>query len=68
MNKDTYMPIEGKIRCDFLHCYAGLGLAGRGFCFASGGWWLKDCPQFKDEDEWIAEREAAYEARNSMDN
>lgn len=51
----TYMSEESKIKCDFINCFAGMGLAGGGRCFAYGAWWMNDCPNFKDEDEWLLE-------------
>ncbi len=59
----SYQPIESQLKCDWLTCYAGLGLAGSGFCFADGTWWKKCCPEFKDEDKWLEEEEERYEIR-----
>ncbi len=50
-------PEECRPKCNFLDCYAGMGLAGNGNCFANGSWWLPSCPEFKDEKEWIKEME-----------
>jgi len=47
------MPPEVMPRCDFVHCYAGTGLADSRCCFAGGMWWHPACPCFRDEDEWI---------------
>lgn len=45
--KGTY---PDKIECNYLECYAGMGIAGMGNCFLSGNG-EKDCPQFVDEKE-----------------
>jgi len=41
-------------KCDWLHCLAGMGLAGNGCCFLFGMWWHSACPCFEDEDETLA--------------
>ena len=44
-----YVPIEyeGKMRCQWLWCAAGMGIAGNGRCFLGGHWWMKDCPEYQ---------------------
>jgi hypothetical protein len=51
--KKGYMPVEGEkdLRCNFLGCSAGCGLAGNGCCYLNGHWWMEKCPEFKKEDE-----------------
>jgi len=44
-------PWNNKIRCDYLHCFAGMGVAGMLNCFLGGMWWHPSCPGFKDEKE-----------------
>jgi len=39
------------VKCDWLNCMAGMGLAGGLTCFLSGIWWHHACPCFIDEDE-----------------
>ncbi len=51
----SYQPINCRLRCAWIDCYAGLGLAGSGFCFAYGAWWMFCCPEFKDEDDYLEE-------------
>ena len=52
---------ESEIKCDFICCYAGMGLAGNGVCFAGGNPYVTECPEFKDEEEWLREQEADHE-------
>lgn len=51
----VYMPLEGKIKCDFCGCVYGMGLAGMGICSGGGGWWMHDCPQWESEEEFEKE-------------
>ena len=46
------------VKCNWLKCYAGLGLAGHGTCFACGNPRIENCPEFKDEDEFVRDRES----------
>lgn len=50
----TRIKDDEDIRCDFLHCYAGGGLAGGGTCFLWGEPWNPNCPKFEDEDVLMA--------------
>jgi hypothetical protein len=38
------------VKCDWLDCEAGCGIAGRGDCFLNGEWWKKKCKQFKKDE------------------
>ena len=49
--KRGWMPVDGQAKCDFVHCMAGMGLAGNGHCFLNGEWWNPKCPQFKRDVE-----------------
>jgi hypothetical protein len=40
---------EELVKCRWLECVAGGGLAGSGQCFLYGIWWAEDCPEFRDE-------------------
>ena len=51
----TYSPEESSRKCEWLTCYAGSGLAGRGWCFASGAWWMQCCSSYKDKEEFLKE-------------
>ena len=44
---------EAMIKCPYLYCLAGQGLAGVGRCFLQGCWWSYSCGVFIDEDEWM---------------
>jgi hypothetical protein len=39
-----------KLKCEFLDCVFGLGLAGRGYC--PGAWWMQCCPEYMTEDKF----------------
>jgi hypothetical protein len=43
---------ENEIHCDYIHCKAGMGIAGMGKCFNKGNG-KPDCPQFEDEEKWL---------------
>ena len=45
----TYSPESSTRKCEWLTCCAGSGLAGRGWCFASGAWWMPCCPAYQEE-------------------
>ena len=47
----TYWPEESRLKCEWLDCVAGLGLAGSGLCHRGGAWWMQCCPVFRDELE-----------------
>ena len=55
--KGSYSPIKSKRKCEWLTCYAGLGLVGSGFCFAFGAWWMQCCPTYKNEDKYLNEHD-----------
>ena len=43
------------INCNFIHCLAGMGLAGMDICFLRGEKDNPNCPKFEDEQEWYIE-------------
>lgn len=47
------MPFDMRPKCPFLHCFAGVGLAGQGRCYLFGMWWHPACPCFEDEVETL---------------
>ena len=59
----SYMPVsqEHNIKCNYVDCAAGMGLAGNGRCFLCGEWDNADCPKFKSNEDFIAEHEAAIQ-------
>ena len=48
-------------QCDYLHCLAGQGLAGRCICFLGGDPRQPDCRWFKSETAWYLEKRWIYE-------
>ncbi|MBW1666869.1 MAG: hypothetical protein JRJ66_02220 [Deltaproteobacteria bacterium] len=57
----SYCLIENKIKCDFVECYAGMGLAGSGHCFLDGAWWMQCCPEFRWDVELTEDAEVKGE-------
>lgn len=57
------MPDGTYPECDFLTCFYGMGLAGRGICNAGGDWSDPKCPLYENEDtvleRWRLEDEEA---------
>ena len=51
----TYSPLDSKRKCGWITCFAGMGLAGTGYCFAGGMWWAFSCPEYQDETEYLEE-------------
>ncbi len=49
----SYWPIECQLKCEWLSCLAGMGIAGNGHCFLNGAFWMPCCPNFIDEEDWI---------------
>ena len=47
--------IDDEIKCNYLKCNAGTGLAGRGRCFNHGDFTDENCKQFTDEETWLEE-------------
>ena len=43
------------VKCPWLKCAAGMGMAGRGDCCFSGRWDRKDCAKFQAEEDFLAE-------------
>jgi hypothetical protein len=53
------------IRCNFLKCSAGMGVAGNLTCCRHGDYTNPDCPRFQDEDTFLKEWE--LEEKNESD-
>lgn len=51
-NKLGYVPPDKTclMKCNWLECVAGCGIAGSGVCFLKGEWWKKKCPKFKKDE------------------
>jgi len=63
MSMGSYWPIECKCKCELFTCVAGQGLAGTGFCFRWGAWWMQCCPAFEDEEEFMDKWQRESEGR-----
>jgi hypothetical protein len=44
---------EHLVKCNWLECEAGCGIAGHGGCFRKGEWWKKNCKQFKKDNRTL---------------
>lgn len=55
---------DDKIKCNYIKCAAGMGVAGMGDCFLGGDFTNKNCDKFKDEDEFLKE----WEEREKYEN
>ena len=56
-HKNTFIDLEKEeLKCNFLECLAGLGIAGNGVCFLGGTPDRKQCKQFIDEKKWLKKR------------
>jgi hypothetical protein len=42
------------VKCKWMDCYAGQGLAGNGSCHAGGDFKDPGCPKYRDENEFTA--------------
>lgn len=52
----AYKNHKEELKCNFLKCLAGLGVAGNEVCFLGGTPNKKECKQFIDEEEWLKKR------------
>lgn len=41
------------VKCDWLRCAAGMGLAGNGNCSFRGNWKDKDCVMFITDEDFL---------------
>ena len=48
--------LEASIKCNYIECAAGMGVAGNYSCFLNGDYTNSDCPKFKSEEEFLKER------------
>lgn len=48
------------IRCDFLTCMAGMGVAGNRHCFLRGDWRRADCSKYINEEKWLRRGSLAH--------
>ncbi len=57
MTDSEWLDWKAVVKCKWIDCYAGMGLAGNGRCFVKGNFKDPDCPVYKNEDKWIKEKE-----------
>ena len=57
MDDDDWLNWGTAVKCRWIDCYCGMGLAGKGECFAGGDYKNPDCPKYKSEDEYVAEQD-----------
>jgi hypothetical protein len=49
-----------KIKCNYIKCYAGMGVAGRLCCFLGGDYTNENCDKFEDEKEALYNEACEY--------
>lgn len=55
MTNEQFENWRSVVKCNWLKCAHGMGLAGNGCCSMRGDFTNANCPQFVDEDEYIKE-------------
>ncbi len=56
LNDNEWLNFRSSVKCQWLTCFAGMGLAGIGSCCVPAGRWdRKKCPAFKTAAEFEAE-------------
>ena len=59
LNDKEFENFKKYVKCQWLDCAHGMGLAGQGICSHPGGKWnRKKCPEFIPEDDFLAQWEA----------
>lgn len=53
MTDEEWLQWRNMVKCHWLTCYAGLGLAGNGTCFADGDFKNENCPKYISEDDFL---------------
>ena len=56
LNDEEWENFKEHVKCRWIECVGGLGLAGNGCCSFRGDWDRIDCPKFVDEDVLIRQR------------
>lgn len=54
---DAHGNLTKAVRCDWLNCAGGMGLAGNGMCSFRGDWSRVHCPDFIRNDDYEREGE-----------
>ena len=47
----SYDEANRQLKCPFIDCFAGMGLAGLGRCGLHGMWWSISCPEYLNASE-----------------
>jgi hypothetical protein len=54
LNDAEWLDFKLFVKCRWLWCAHGQGLAGHGCCSAQGEWTRKDCPLFVTDEDYAA--------------
>ena len=54
MTDEEWLHWKDIVKCDWLHCAGGMGLAGNGCCAFRGDYDKADCAKFISEEEYEA--------------
>ena len=49
LNEEEFDNFKAVVKCNWLACAGGMGLAGNGRCSFDGAWNRADCPKFINE-------------------
>lgn len=63
MTDNEFTNFKDHVKCKWLSCHAGGGLAGRGDCFAGGNFQDPECWAYKNEDEFERQAQAAEDEK-----
>lgn len=53
MTDKEFRHFHDYVKCPWLDCAGGLGLAGRGVCSWGGDWTDPECPDYITEEDYI---------------
>ena len=59
-----YDEANKQIKCPFINCFGGMGLAGLGRCVLHGMWWSISCPEYLNEAEELERWRKEYMLNN----
>lgn len=63
LNDQEWLGFRVAVKCRWLYCTHGQGLAGHGCCAAQGEWNRVDCPEFVLEEDYLAAWEKSESVR-----
>lgn len=66
MTDEEFMDWRGVVKCNWLKCAGGMGLAGNGCCSFRGDYHKTICPKFIDEGEYEKRWEEKYKKGDKM--